>query len=165
MRYRVFFSSRHLARPKPSKICRKRSPSRHHPFYLSTHHNTMSNLPLILVRKDADFWVLTQHTDRIHPQDLSNRLSNVVGKERFRISLRKNIYIIYIDMKHRQNDKVSRATQPGEAANGKDQNRDPGSDYEEGSRGYTIGPETYKESLQDIKLAQKKLRGERIPRH
>lgn len=125
----------------------------------------MSNVPLTLVRKDADLWVLTEHTDRIHPRDLSSRLSDAVGKERFKVSLRKNIYIIYVDMKHRENDEVSRATRSEEATNGKQQNRDPGSDDEEGSKGYTIGPKTYQERLQDIKLAETKLSSERLPRY
>ncbi|EMD84787.1 hypothetical protein COCC4DRAFT_150447 [Bipolaris maydis ATCC 48331] len=106
----------------------------------------MSNFSLTLVREEASFSVWTEHSDRIHPKDLSRHLSDAVGKERFRISLRKNIYIIYVYRRHCRND----------------DNRDPGSDDEEGSMEYRIGPKTYQERLQDINLAEKKLSSERI---
>ena len=123
----------------------------------------MSSVSLTLVREEADLSVWTEHSDRIHPKDLSRCLSDAVGKERFRISLRKNIYIIYVDRRRPENDSVSRAIRSVEAANG-EQNRDPESDDEEGSREHTIGPKSYEERLQDIKLAEKKLSSERIPK-
>lgn len=123
----------------------------------------MSNFSLTLVREEASFSVWTEHSDRIHPKDLSRHLSDAVGKERFRISLRKNIYIIYVYRRHCRNDDVSRLIRSVEAAaNGREQNRDPGSDDEEGSMEYRIGPKTYQERLQDINLAEKKLSSERI---
>ena len=124
----------------------------------------MSNFPLTLVREEADLSVWTEHSDRIHPKDLSRRLSDAVGKESFRISLRKNVYIIYVDRRRRENDDVSREIRSPKAANGKEQNRDTGSDDEEDSREHTIGPKTYQERLQDIKLAEKKLSRERTPK-
>ena len=106
----------------------------------------MSNVFLPLVREETNFSVWTEHSDRIHPKDLSRQLSDAVGKERFRISLRKNVYIIYVDRRRR----------------GSDDTRDPGSGDEEDSMEHTIGPKTYQERLQDIKLAEKKLSSERI---
>jgi hypothetical protein len=69
----------------------------------------MSKCRLKTVRQDADVWVLTEHTDRIHPRDLSDNLSARFGKDKYKISLRKNIYVIYIDIRKRKNDEVSRA--------------------------------------------------------
>ncbi|EUC31149.1 hypothetical protein COCCADRAFT_28065 [Bipolaris zeicola 26-R-13] len=125
----------------------------------------MSNVSLTFVREEANLSVWTEHSDRIHPKDLSRHLSDTVGRERFRISLRKNIYIIYVDRRNGGNDDVSRAIRSVDAAaNGKEQNCDPGSDEEEGSKEQKIGPKTYQERLQDIKLAEKKLSSERIPK-
>jgi hypothetical protein len=50
--------------------------------------------------------VFTEHTDRIHPQDLSNDLVGQFGKDKFRVSLRKNIYVVYIDMRKSGDDDV-----------------------------------------------------------
>lgn len=122
----------------------------------------MSSICLTLVREEANLSVWTEHSDRIHPKDLSRYLSYAVGKERFRISLRKNIYIIYVDRRRCGNDGVSREIRLVEAANGKEQNHDIVSDDEEDPREYTIGPKTYQERLQDIELAEKKLSSERI---
>lgn len=51
--------------------------------------------------------VYTEHTDRIHPRDLSDSLAARVGKGKFRVSLRKNIYIIYVDTRRSKKDDVS----------------------------------------------------------
>ncbi|EUC43334.1 hypothetical protein COCMIDRAFT_28172 [Bipolaris oryzae ATCC 44560] len=125
----------------------------------------MSNVSLTFVREEPNLSVWTEHSDRVHPKDLSRHLSDTVGKERFRISLRKNIYIVYIDGRYRRNDDVSRVIRSVEvAANGKKQNRDSGSDNEEDSREFTIGPKTYQKRLEDIKMAEKVLSSERTPK-
>ena len=66
----------------------------------------MSNVQLRQVRQDQSVVVYTEHADRIHPQDLSNSLAKKFGKERFRVSLRKNIYVIYIDARIHEKDDV-----------------------------------------------------------
>lgn len=48
------------------------------------------------VREDSNVKVLTETPDRIHPRDLSNSLSYLYGEKRFKISLQRNIYLIYI---------------------------------------------------------------------
>lgn len=50
----------------------------------------------VQVRKDEHFEVLAEHPDRIHPQALSSQLSSLVGKSHFKVSLRRNIYVIYL---------------------------------------------------------------------
>lgn len=74
----------------------------------------MSTFRLIRVRDDGKVRVWTQHTDRIHPRDLSDTLSAWVGKDKFKISLRKNIYIIYVDIREWKNDEVSRTIDSGD---------------------------------------------------
>ncbi|KAK6838022.1 hypothetical protein PG990_014681 [Apiospora arundinis] len=70
----------------------------------------MSQCGLHFVRKDADHVVYTQHPDYIHPRDLSRRLVQEYGGTSFRISLRRNIYVVYV------NNEVAKCDQ--EAASG-----------------------------------------------
>ena len=51
---------------------------------------------LIEVREDEHVKVLAEHPDRIHPRALSSQLSSLVGDNHFKISLRRNIYVIYL---------------------------------------------------------------------
>jgi hypothetical protein len=50
-----------------------------------------------LVRPGKTKIVFTQHPDNIHPRDLSSELLNKYGEQSVKISLRRNIYVIYID--------------------------------------------------------------------
>ncbi|GAW23371.1 hypothetical protein ANO14919_129290 [Xylariales sp. No.14919] len=52
--------------------------------------------PLKFVRKDRDRVVYTEHPDHIHPRDLSLWLEKEYGERHVRVSLRKEIYVIYI---------------------------------------------------------------------
>lgn len=65
----------------------------------------MSQCGLHYVRQDADHVVYTQHPDYIHPRDLSQRLVREYGGTRFRISLRRNIYVVYVDSEVARFDK------------------------------------------------------------
>ncbi|KAI8635653.1 hypothetical protein F5Y19DRAFT_408637 [Xylariaceae sp. FL1651] len=51
---------------------------------------------LKFVRKDNDRVVYTEHPDHIHPRDLSLWLEKEYGEPYVRVSLRKEIYVIYI---------------------------------------------------------------------
>lgn len=107
----------------------------------------MSSCQLRRVRQDKSVTVYTEHTDRIHPRDLSNSLAAGVGKDRFRVSLRKNIYIIYIDIRtYEDNDKQDTLSDDGE-----DRGR------------CTIETPTYQQRLADFKMAQKILCAARLP--
>ncbi|KAI1778971.1 hypothetical protein F4818DRAFT_235663 [Hypoxylon cercidicola] len=57
----------------------------------------MPQSSLKFVRKDSTHVVLTEHPDFIHPRDLSETLAARFGDKQFRISLRKNIYVIYVN--------------------------------------------------------------------
>jgi hypothetical protein len=107
----------------------------------------MSNCQLRPVRQDQSVTVYTEHTDRIHPRDLSRSLAARVGKDKFRVSLRKNIYIIYVDIRiHEDEDKQDVLSDDGE------------------ERGrYTIEPPTYQQRLADFKMAQNILCSARLP--
>ncbi|KAJ3580370.1 hypothetical protein NPX13_g180 [Xylaria arbuscula] len=61
----------------------------------------MAMLPCALkfVRKDRDRIVLTEHPDRIPPQDLYPWLEQKFGESHVRVSLRRELYVIYIDRK------------------------------------------------------------------
>jgi len=115
----------------------------------------MSKCHLRLVREDQSATVYTEHTDRIHPQDLSNSLAKKVGKDRFRVSLRKNIYIIYVDAKKHNKDDVSRLHIPKSSADVETQNRDSHLDDEEEQTRLAIEPPTYQQRLADFRLAEK----------
>ncbi|KAF2107048.1 hypothetical protein BDV96DRAFT_308952 [Lophiotrema nucula] len=118
-------------------------------FHTMLEPNTMSKCRLKLVRRDANVAVLTEHTDRIHPRVLSEALLARFGKDHFKISLRKNIYIIYIDIRRAKDD------------------RDEIADVEalEAQIDRSIGPKTYEDRLLDIKLAEKILRDARSPNY
>ncbi|KAI1275572.1 hypothetical protein F5Y07DRAFT_369697 [Xylaria sp. FL0933] len=59
----------------------------------------MAMLPCALkfVRKDRDRIVLTEHPDRIPPRDLYSWLEQKFGESHVRVSLRRDLYVIYID--------------------------------------------------------------------
>jgi len=106
----------------------------------------MSERLLRCVREDQSVTVYTEHTDRIHPRDLSDSLARKVGKDRFRVSLRKNIYIIYIDAKtHETGSKQDAHSDDGEV------------------QAKLAIPPTYQQRLEDFKLAEKILRASRLP--
>ncbi|KAI1187884.1 hypothetical protein F5B17DRAFT_398029 [Nemania serpens] len=52
---------------------------------------------LKFVRKDRDRVVLTEHPDRIPPRDLYSWLREKYGEDHVRVSLRRELYVIYID--------------------------------------------------------------------
>lgn len=56
----------------------------------------MSIPGLQLVREDTSIRVFAGWHDRIHPQQLSESLCTEYGKDRFQISLRRNVYLIYV---------------------------------------------------------------------
>lgn len=56
----------------------------------------MAECGLKLVRDDPNYVVMTQHPDYIHPKELSQSLGRVYGDKQFKISLRRNIYVVYI---------------------------------------------------------------------
>ncbi|KAI1326503.1 hypothetical protein F5Y16DRAFT_374971 [Xylariaceae sp. FL0255] len=49
------------------------------------------------VRADSKHVVYTEHTDHINPDALSTWLSTRYGEAHIKISLRRSIYVIYID--------------------------------------------------------------------
>lgn len=57
----------------------------------------MSQLRLKFVRRDSKHVVLTEHPDYIHPRDLAEKLAARFGDKQFKISLRRNIYVIYVN--------------------------------------------------------------------
>ena len=122
----------------------------------------MSERLLRCVREDQSVTVYTEHTDRIHPRDLSDSLARKVGKDRFRVSLRKNIYIIYIDAKTHEPGVVSTMYVPKDSTNKEIQNQDTHSDDGEVQAKLAIPP-TYQQRLEDFKLAEKILRASRLP--
>ncbi|SCN76399.1 uncharacterized protein FFB20_10236 [Fusarium fujikuroi] len=82
------------------------------------------------VREDSNVKVLTETPDRIHPRDLSNSLSYLYGEKRFKISLQRNIYLIYIYYQAEEHGLISNSGQ-----------------------GHDL-----KQRIQDFKLAQQKLK-------
>jgi hypothetical protein len=74
------------------------------------------------LREDDNVEVWTEHTDRINSKDLSDHLSTRYGKGKFRVSLRKDIYVIYIDIRESKNDEVSRAAESVNTTNRDKQN-------------------------------------------
>lgn len=107
--------------------------------------------------------VYTEHTDRIHPRDLSNSLAAGVGKDRFRVSLRKNIYIIYIDIRTYEDNDVSELHRGEDLADSEMQKQDTLSDDGEDRGRCTIETPTYQQRLADFKMAQKILCAARLP--
>lgn len=57
----------------------------------------MSDCRLKLVRQDSRHLVYTEHPDHIHPRDLSGWLLDKYGADNVKISLKRNIYVIYVD--------------------------------------------------------------------
>jgi hypothetical protein len=123
----------------------------------------MSNCQLRPVRQDQSVTVYTEHTDRIHPRDLSRSLAARVGKDKFRVSLRKNIYIIYIDIRIHEDEDVGVSLRMKDFANEGMQKQDVLSDDGEERGRYTIEPPTYQQRLADFKMAQNILCSARLP--
>lgn len=48
------------------------------------------------MRSESGFDVFTQHPDHIRPSELSSSLLDRYGQDGFQISLRRNVYIIYV---------------------------------------------------------------------
>jgi hypothetical protein len=107
--------------------------------------------------------VYTEHTDRIHPRDLSDSLAKKVGKDRFRVSLRKNIYIIYVDAQTYEKEDVSIMRSRIDLADGKTQKQDTHSDDGEERTRLAIEPPTYQQRLEDFNMAEKILCAARLP--
>lgn len=56
----------------------------------------MSQAGLKLIRSDSYEDVFTEHPDHICPSELSKSLLDKHGQDGFRVSLRRNVYIIYV---------------------------------------------------------------------
>ena len=106
--------------------------------------------------------VYTEHTDRIHPRDLSKGLAAKVGKDKFFVSLRRNIYIIYIDERGQNNDDVGTAPSLEDSANATAQEQDALSDDGEKTSRPSIEPPTYQQRLADFEVAEKILCASRL---
>jgi hypothetical protein len=115
----------------------------------------MSNVALRQVREDQSVSVYTEHTDRIHPRDLSMSLAANFGKNKFRVLLRKNIYIIEIDMRRHEDEDVSVIYRTKDFANAGTPKQDVLSEDAEDRGTCTVEPPTYQQRLADFKLAQK----------
>lgn len=115
----------------------------------------MSKCELRRVRHDHSVAVYTEHTDRIHPRDLSDSLAARVGRNRFRVSLRKNIYVIYVDARRCAHDDVSTVHGSKHSADAGMQKQVAHSDDGEEPGMCTIQPPTYQQRLEDFKMAQK----------
>jgi hypothetical protein len=123
----------------------------------------MSKYRLRCVRRDVSVAVYTEHADRIHPRELSDRLVETVGKGEFRVSLRKNIYVIYVHARRSDNDDVSIVLSFNDLADECTQKQDIVSDNVEGREKCTIEPTTYQERLEDFKMAKKILSNAWLP--
>ncbi|XXH02379.1 hypothetical protein Hte_008754 [Hypoxylon texense] len=106
----------------------------------------MSYSSLKFVRKDSTHVVLTEHPDSIHPRELSESLAARFGDKQFRISLRKNIYVIYVN-----------AEAAGKQFDRPHSAKDPETDLSIGYAGCG-----YDQRLIDTKMAEKVLRDARI---
>jgi hypothetical protein len=115
----------------------------------------MSELRLHRVRQDVSVTVYTEHTDHIHPRVLSENLAKDVGTGRFRVSLRKDIYIIYINAEKHEGNIVSTLHSPKSLADGQMQKQVTLSDDGEEQGRSTIEPPTYEQRLEDFKRAEK----------
>lgn len=56
----------------------------------------MSHERLKFMRRESEFDVFTEHPDHIRPSELSSSLLDRYGQDGFQISLRRNVYIIYV---------------------------------------------------------------------
>jgi hypothetical protein len=101
---------------------------------------------LVPVRQDEHYQVLAEHPDRIHPRELSSALVSSVGENRFKVALRRNIYVIYV---YCQPEEDLRALK----AKVSDDNLKEDTELLD-----------YQRRLQDFKLAEQKLREARLSR-
>ena len=128
----------------------------------------MSNCKLKFVRRDSDYVVLTEHPDRIHPRDLSDTLLAHYGEKHFEISLRRNIYVIYINRKVVGDHFVSETMQSPErcVSNGENQDSTPVDEVLDLQGDLAVGSKTenYQQKLLDIKMAEEVLRKARLPK-
>ncbi|KPM37794.1 hypothetical protein AK830_g8765 [Neonectria ditissima] len=70
---------------------------------------------LKLVKERDNVTIYTEHSDRIHPRDLSNSLLSRFGENGFEISMRRNIYVVYIvDKKHSISSPAARESDTAE---------------------------------------------------
>ncbi|KAI1443231.1 hypothetical protein F5Y02DRAFT_394147 [Annulohypoxylon stygium] len=108
----------------------------------------MSPSRLKFVREDSRHVVMTEHPDYIHPRALSEELTAQYGEKQFQISLRRNIYVIYINIevagKH-----LAQASSDGDVGN---------------NFATRDADETCLRQLEDAKLAEKVLRQARVSR-
>ncbi|KAI1087188.1 hypothetical protein F5B19DRAFT_476466 [Rostrohypoxylon terebratum] len=108
----------------------------------------MSQSRLKYVRKDSKHVVMTEHPDYIHPRVLAEELTAQYGDKQFHISLRRNIYVIYINIevagKH-----LTQCSSDGDA------------EKNFATRG---ADETCSQQLEDAKLAEEVLRQARVSR-
>lgn len=70
----------------------------------------MRQFYLKFVRKDSRHIVLAEHPDNISPRELAEALSTRFGGNQFKISLRKNIYVIYVNKEATGTEFVSEST-------------------------------------------------------
>ncbi len=125
------------------------------------------NYTLKFVRKDSEYVVFTEHPDHIHPWVLSKALLDNYGKDHFEISLRRNIYVIYVDSQVVGDRFVSETIQSPEGcmSNREKQDLNPAAEVLDSRADLTSRRPEAKDSqqkLRDIKLAENVLREARL---
>lgn len=104
---------------------------------------------------------MTEHPDFIHPQVLADELTNKYGDQKVKISLRRNIYLVYIDIEVADKEFVSEfihcldsISQLSLQLNHK---QDPESNVEKKDTN-----DIYYQKLEDTRLAEKVLKEARL---
>jgi len=110
----------------------------------------MLGCTLLFVRSDARHVLLAGHPDYIRPRDLSDSLVDKYGEKHFRISFRRNIYLIYVDIEVA--DDYLDCMSPAEAV------EQPAASAEESEEA------EYQQNMLDVNLAEKLLREARLPK-
>lgn len=117
------------------------------------------------MRTGSDYIVLTEHPDHIHPEALSKTLMRRYGDNQFKVSLRRNIYVIYVNKSVADEQLVGLPTQfPCKASEPKNQDdiRDFNNKEFGGNLPDSYNSQGYQQRLLDTKLAEKVLRNARI---
>ncbi|KAI4859107.1 hypothetical protein F4820DRAFT_440802 [Hypoxylon rubiginosum] len=104
----------------------------------------MSRSQLKYVRHDSKHVVMTEHPDFIHPQVLADELTNKYGDQKVKISLRRNIYLVYIDIEVADKEFLNHKQDPESNVEKKDTN------------------DIYYQKLEDTRLAEKVLKEARL---
>lgn len=128
----------------------------------------MPGCTLLHVRTGTREVVLTGHPDYIRPRDLSDSLVDKYGKDRFRISFRRNIYLVYVDIDVAKEYLVSKALPATDRNNSNGGTQDCMSPKEAMDQHLTSADESeedsYQQNLKDVNLAEKLLQDARSPK-